>query len=68
MMPIHDGWHVLRTIRSSGELGDLPVLMLTAKSHQEDISQAAGLGATQFLKKPFDPNELVRVVRQLAGA
>lgn len=64
MMPIHDGWKVLETLRNSPQ-SEVPVLMLTAKSYQKDIAKASELGATQFLKKPFDPKELSEVVRTL---
>ncbi|MGZ3699148.1 MAG: response regulator transcription factor [Bdellovibrionota bacterium] len=67
MMPVHDGWHVLKTLRASAQ-PDIPVLMLTAKSYQKDVANAAELGATHFLKKPFDPNELALMVRKIVGA
>jgi DNA-binding response OmpR family regulator len=67
MMPLVDGWQVLKHVRATPELSKLPVLMLTAKSYQRDVSNAAELGATQFLKKPFDPAELASAVRRLAG-
>ena len=67
MMPICDGWTVLKTVRAS-RLAGIPVLMLTAKSFQQDMANAAELGATQFLKKPFDPNELASVVRKMVNS
>jgi DNA-binding response OmpR family regulator len=64
MMPIHDGWKVLQVLRSTyGE--ETPVIMLTAKGHQKDMSHAAELGATQFIRKPFDPAELSDQVKKL---
>jgi DNA-binding response OmpR family regulator len=62
MMPILDGWNVLKEIRRTDP--NVPVLMLTAKSSETDISKSAELGATRFLKKPFDPAELARVVQE----
>jgi DNA-binding response OmpR family regulator len=67
MMPEMDGWEVLRFIRSDAAFKALPVLMLTAKGHQKDMANAAELGATQFLKKPFDPSELAELVKRLLG-
>jgi DNA-binding response OmpR family regulator len=65
MMPLMDGWQVLRKLRES-HYHKIPVLMLTAKSYQEkDLANAAELGATQFLRKPFDPAELAVQVRKL---
>jgi DNA-binding response OmpR family regulator len=63
MMPFMDGWQVLKEVRHS-PFPSVPVLMLTAKSSETDIAKSAELGATRFLKKPFDPSELARVVRE----
>jgi two-component system alkaline phosphatase synthesis response regulator PhoP len=68
MMPICDGWQVLKQVRATPELARVPVLMLTAKSFQQDMANAAELGATQFLKKPFEPTNLAAVVRKLIEA
>jgi CheY-like chemotaxis protein len=67
MMPICDGWQVLRQLRHSSimALNEIPVLMLTAKNTETDIAKSAELGATRFLKKPFDPSELARVVKEM---
>jgi len=66
MMPILDGWQVLKKLRTSmEERKDLPVLMLTAKSSEMDLAKSAELGATRFLKKPFDPAALHRVVVEM---
>ena len=67
MMPIFDGWEVLKNVRSDSEIKNLPVLMLTAKGQQKDKVNAVQLGATDYLKKPFDPNELAQVVKKLTG-
>jgi DNA-binding response OmpR family regulator len=63
MMPHLTGWQVLQAVRSAGI--KTPVLMLTAKGEESDVIRAKKLGATHFLKKPFDPSELVRVLRQM---
>jgi DNA-binding response OmpR family regulator len=65
MMPIKDGWQVLKEIRATPAIAKIPVLMLTAKSYHSDLANAAELGATQFIKKPFEPNHLAATVRQL---
>ena len=65
MMPVLDGWQVLKAIRQSDSLSTVPILMLTAKGDKKDMANAAELGATRFLKKPFDPAELAEVVREM---
>lgn len=65
MMPLKDGMQVLKEVRATPALKETPVLMLTAKSFQQDMASAAELGATQFLKKPFEPSHLALTVRHL---
>ena len=60
MMPDIDGFEVLRTIR---ELGQIPVIMLTAKGEEEDIVKGLELGADDYVTKPFSPRELVSRVK-----
>ena len=60
MMPDIDGFEVLRTIR---ELGQVPVIMLTAKGEEEDIVKGLELGADDYVTKPFSPRELVSRVK-----
>ena len=60
MMPDIDGFEVLRTIR---EIIQVPVIMLTAKSEEEDIVKGLELGADDYITKPFSPRELVSRVK-----
>lgn len=66
MMPLADGWEVLGRVRSEPSLQSLPILMLTAKGDRQTLENASRLGATDFLKKPFDPAELARMVKRMA--
>lgn len=66
MMPVMDGYQVLRTIRSEPELAALPVIMLTAKGQERDVLTGFKDGATDYIVKPFSPAEVVaRVQRAL---
>jgi len=56
MMPTMDGWTVCERIR---ELSDAPVLILTARSSEEDITKGLYLGADDYLTKPFGIAELL---------
>ena len=60
MMPDIDGFDVLRTIR---EISQIPVIMLTAKSEENDKVKGLELGADDYVTKPFSPRELVSRVR-----
>ncbi len=60
MMPGIDGWEVLRHIR---EHSKLPVIMLTAKSTEADELFGFGLGADEYITKPFSPMILIARVQ-----
>jgi two-component system KDP operon response regulator KdpE len=55
MMPDMDGYQTCQRLR---ERSDIPVLMLTAKTAQEDVIQGFQAGADDYVKKPFDFQEL----------
>jgi len=68
MMPVHDGFEVLRRIRASDENDHVPIIMLSARRSEADIVGALELGASDYIVKPFLPEELmVRLQRLLAG-
>jgi signal transduction histidine kinase/DNA-binding NarL/FixJ family response regulator len=58
MMPEVSGEDVLRHIRSTPRLKDLPVIILTARASDQDRIVSLGLGADEYMSKPFDPREL----------
>ncbi|WP_135549697.1 response regulator transcription factor [Paenibacillus cymbidii] len=62
MMPEMDGWHLCARLR---ELGDIPLLMITAKDEPEDRIKGFRLGTDDYLVKPFNPTELVLRVKAL---
>lgn len=62
MMPDIDGFHVLRKIR---ETSNVPVLMLTAKSDENDKVSGLRMGADDYLTKPFGIKELMARVNSL---
>jgi two-component system alkaline phosphatase synthesis response regulator PhoP len=68
MLPGIDGLHVCRTIRSES---DVPIIMLTAKTTEEDRLTGLDLGADDYVTKPFSPKELAAriraVLRRLPG-
>jgi DNA-binding response OmpR family regulator len=67
MMPVMDGFAVLKTVRWTPALAELPVLLLTAKGKGESPDMA-GLRVEQYLKKPFDPAHLAQVVKSMVGS
>ena len=67
MMPGMDGLSVLREIRAQDENVDLPVIMLTALDDTDSTWAGWRAGCNYYMNKPFDPDNLVSVVRQLMG-
>ena len=62
MLPGIDGFEVCRKIR---RLGDVPIVMVTARSDSHDVVAGLEAGADDYLRKPFDPKELSARVRAL---
>lgn len=63
MMPIIDGFEALRRLRADPTSAEIPVIMLTARRGEQDVITALNLGASDFLAKPFLPEELALRVR-----
>ena len=67
MMPKLDGYELTRRLRAEAALSSIPVILLTARSQESDIDRGFEVGADDYLKKPFNPDELVARVRAVLG-
>jgi len=67
MLPKRSGFEVLKQIRATQDLKDLPVLVLTAKGQAQDRRIAEELRADAFVTKPYANAEVVSTVRRLLG-
>src|SRR4051812_28451946 len=65
MLPYVDGFELIRKIRQHPTWGDVPVIMLTAKSQEQHIVRALDDGANDYVVKPFRPGELMARIRRL---
>ena len=65
MMPPPDGFAILDALRSRGDEGFLPIVVLTADTTEATKRRALEAGATDFLLKPFDLTEVVLRIRNL---
>jgi CheY-like chemotaxis protein len=68
MMPRLDGWETAVQLRKSPETAHIRVVLITARAQEDDKNHGNRVGADAYLTKPFDPNEMIRVVRELASA
>jgi len=62
-MPKHDGIFLMREIKKNWS--DIPIIVMSGYPTPETIADVLKLGATQFIPKPFRPDELVKTVRQV---
>jgi DNA-binding response OmpR family regulator len=68
MMPRLDGWVTATQLRSNPETAGIKVVLITARAQEDDRNRGEQIGVDAYLTKPFDPAEMIRVVRVLAGA
>jgi len=66
-MPRMDGISMVREIRKLPGYSGVPILVLTTESHQEKKQEGKAAGATGWLVKPFDPEQLLATVRRVLG-
>jgi CheY-like chemotaxis protein len=67
MMPRLDGWTTATRLRENPETSHIKVILLSARAQEADLQHGERIGVDAYLTKPFDPDELVEVVRTLAG-
>ena len=65
IMPYMDGFEVLRTLRKNQSTQELPVIMLTAKAQDADVLWGWHSGVDCYLTKPFNPMELLSLVKRI---
>ncbi len=67
MMPRLDGWEAAGRLRADPETAGIKVVLLSARAQEADLERGSRIGVDAYLTKPFDPDELIEVVRRLAG-
>jgi signal transduction histidine kinase/DNA-binding response OmpR family regulator len=65
MMPKMDGYEMTRRLRQDERTSHIPIILLTAKSDKDSKLQGLGLGADDYLIKPFDSDELLARIKNL---
>ena len=68
MLPYKDGFELIALLRARPGWGQVPVLMLSAKSQEPDIVRALDAGCNGYVVKPFQPQEVMARARQLMAA
>lgn len=65
MMPKLNGYEVCQRVKDDSEIKNCGIVLLTAKGQEVDRRQGLELGASQYMTKPFDPDEVLRVAKEL---
>jgi DNA-binding response OmpR family regulator len=66
MLPDIDGYEICQRLRMRDETKDLPIIMLSARTTRDDVRRGYAAGASRYVKKPVDLNNLLEVVQTLA--
>ena len=66
-MPNKDGWQVVKEARSNPKTKDIPVIILTGKSEEDDIVKGYELGTTFYITKPFTKAQLLYGIKLVLG-
>ncbi len=64
LMPGMDGFEVCRQVRKNESYAETPVIILTAKSGDEDKKRGVEVGANLYLPKPISPKRLIALVEE----
>ena len=64
-MPVMDGLTMIRELRKRPAQAGVPILFLTTESDADIKAQAKAAGATGWLTKPFNPDDLVKIVKKV---
>jgi DNA-binding response OmpR family regulator len=68
MLPYKDGFEIVREIRTSPMWQQTPVIMLSARSLEEDVVRALEAGANDYVTKPYNPRELLARIKRHISA
>src|SRR5262249_15235994 len=63
MLPGVDGTEICRLVKRDPNTRDIPIIMVTAQTDESDVVLGLGLGADDYVPKPFSPRELVARVQ-----
>lgn len=63
-MPWMDGFEVLKAVKADAQFKHIPVVMITTVSEKENITKAIATGASHYLLKPFNEEDLIKTIKK----
>ncbi|HZN40465.1 MAG TPA: response regulator [Planctomycetota bacterium] len=67
MMPGIDGWETLTRLKRDAATVNIPVVIFTAREHSRGHQKSSEMGAADYFRKPFEPDELIELVEKHVG-
>ena len=67
MMPGIDGWETLTRLKRDAATVGIPVVIFTAREHSRGHQKSSEMGAADYFRKPFEPDELIELVEKHVG-
>ena len=67
MMPLMNGYDVCKNVMQNPELSHVKIVLLTAKGQEADRERGLSSGATEYMTKPFDPDDLLDYAKRVLG-
>lgn len=67
MMPGLDGLEVTRRLKADPRTSAIPIVLVSARTGADDVAAGKAAGAADYVKKPFDPDDLIALLDQLTA-
>lgn len=67
MMPKMDGFTVCKRLKANPRTKDIPIVLVSAKSEDQDVLYGIDLGASAYVTKPFNKQDLSEIVKNIIG-
>ena len=63
MMPVMDGYEAIETLRKDAKFTTFPIIALTAKSQKSEREKCMNIGASDYMSKPVDSEQLIQLIK-----
>ena len=64
-MPLLSGLEVLQVMKSDSQMSEIPVVLLTGKSNDDEVTTGREMGAADYVVKPFSSKDIVLLIKKL---